>query len=542
MTITKANNKKNLPSGTATKDSVRGKMKNPPRKTKPTKAKARQMEMEAFQINSSVQNAANTLDEVLLDVKLPEKSEELNVDKMETEMKEILDKMQNSQVKKMYTRYQNLWHKYIKEEGVSVENEYNDVKLVGFFQKISRKYAPSTLWVIYSCLNSYFINMKGENLKNLPRLTKYLKNVTHTYVSKKSKVFSPKQIHRVLIHCQDSQDPKETLMGVTVSLMYYGLLRCVDVLNVRMCDVEMTVSDSVEVSFKHARKRRNEGFTFYVPKIYSKLFIRYFKELRRSGAPKNDRFLKNYNTKAQTRTVYTGRNMVGSFVKAMCVICGIPNSEGYTTHALRRSAATNLADAGVSLVNLKRHGQWKSDSVAESYIANSEPLRKEREQMLMPAFLREGLKESASSSESDGSYDPPVLDLVRAQPKKNKVSENRTHPRHTTHTDPVPPGLEGLSRGPSVASRAPATPPAQRVYDLTSNRSPSNQRFYDLTRPTIQAPQLQPQRQVREVVYAIDGTRLEIDIPYAELESRERNTYNNCCFIMKGNEEKGKDI
>ena len=29
---------------------------------------------------------------------------------------------------------------------------------------------------------------------------------------------------------------------------------------------------------------------------------------------------------------------------------------GYTSHCWRRSAATNLADAGVSFINLKQHG------------------------------------------------------------------------------------------------------------------------------------------------------------------------------------------
>ena len=130
------NKSKDLPSVTAPKDSVRGRIAgNPPRKTKPTEAKARQMEMEAFQINNSVQNVAKNLDEVLLDVKLPEKSEELNVDTMETKTKEILDKMQNGRVKKIYERYQNLWHEYIKKEGVSGGQEYNDVKLVFFLRK-----------------------------------------------------------------------------------------------------------------------------------------------------------------------------------------------------------------------------------------------------------------------------------------------------------------------------------------------------------------------------------------------------------------------
>ena len=521
--------KTDLPSGTVSEDSVRGRTKGyPPRKTKPTVAKARQMEMEAFQINTNVQNAANNLDEVLLDVKLPKSSEELNVETMEEEMKKILDKMQNGRVKKMYERYQNLWHDYIKKERVSVGQEYNDVKLVGFFQQISKKYAPSTLWVIYSCLNSYFINMKGVNLKALPRLTKFLKNVTHTYVSKKSKVFSPKQIHQVLSYCQDSLDPKDTLMGVTVSLMYYGLLRCVDVLNLKCSDVEMTVSDRVEVSFNHARKRKNDGFTFYIPKIYSKLYIRYFKELRQSGTKRDTRFLKNYNTKAKTRTINTGKTMVSGFIQNMCMICGISNSEGYTTHALRRSAATNLADAGVSLVNLKRHGQWKSDSVAESYIANSKPLREEREQLLMPSFLRQDLG-SLSSSESDGSDDPPVLDLIRLPPKKKKVNVDRTRPQNTTNASRVPPGLEGLPCTFSYSNRNVWNEP--RSYE-----PPPVHQVYDLTGPTPQAPSLlRPRQKVREIVYAIDGTQFEIDIPLEELERKlGRNTYNNCNFVIHG--------
>ena len=63
------------------------------------------------------------------------------------------------------------------------------------------------------------------------------------------------------------------------------------------------------------------------------------------------------------------------------------SSEKYTTHCWRRSAATNLADRGVSFINLKRHGQWKSDSVVEGYIANSEPIRREHETCLLPANL-----------------------------------------------------------------------------------------------------------------------------------------------------------
>ena len=48
---------------------------------------------------------------------------------------------------------------------------------------------------------------------------------------------------------------------------------------------------------------------------------------------------------------------------------------------------TNLADRSVSFINLKKHGQWKLDAVVEGYIANSKPMRRERETCQLPASL-----------------------------------------------------------------------------------------------------------------------------------------------------------
>lgn len=45
--------------------------------------------------------------------------------------------------------------------------------------------------------------------------------------------------------------------------------------------------------------------------------------------------------------------------------------ECYTGHSLRRTFATVLVDAGADITMLKRHGGWKSRSVAEGYINES---------------------------------------------------------------------------------------------------------------------------------------------------------------------------
>lgn len=43
----------------------------------------------------------------------------------------------------------------------------------------------------------------------------------------------------------------------------------------------------------------------------------------------------------------------------------------YTGHCLRRTSATFLADAGVDIQILKRHGGWLSNATAEGYVENS---------------------------------------------------------------------------------------------------------------------------------------------------------------------------
>uniref|UniRef100_V5I8P7 Tyr recombinase domain-containing protein n=1 Tax=Anoplophora glabripennis TaxID=217634 RepID=V5I8P7_ANOGL len=49
----------------------------------------------------------------------------------------------------------------------------------------------------------------------------------------------------------------------------------------------------------------------------------------------------------------------------------LTDSNLYTGHGLRRASATLLANAGGDITTLKRHGGWKSSTVAEGYIEES---------------------------------------------------------------------------------------------------------------------------------------------------------------------------
>ena len=75
----------------------------------------------------------------------------------------------------------------------------DDVCLTAFFQSIKKKYARSTLWIIYCCINSFMIDKFGAKMKNFVHLTKYKTETLH-YMTKKLKTFSAEQIHDVIAH------------------------------------------------------------------------------------------------------------------------------------------------------------------------------------------------------------------------------------------------------------------------------------------------------------------------------------------------------
>jgi integrase len=66
-----------------------------------------------------------------------------------------------------------------------------------------------------------------------------------------------------------------------------------------------------------------------------------------------------------------GVNKISKMGKEIANYLKLPEAEKYTGHSFRRSSATILVDAGADITALKRHGGWKSTTVAEGYIDTS---------------------------------------------------------------------------------------------------------------------------------------------------------------------------
>ena len=130
------------------------------------------------------------MEELILDTRMDEHGQ-LNGEELK-ELQNQGEKMVRGKTNKnseaTYKCYQNLWQDYIRQKNIN--NEMDEVCLTVFFQSIERKYAGNILWVIYSCINSYMIDKFGANLKNLVRLSKYIKTNTLHYIAKKKNILS----------------------------------------------------------------------------------------------------------------------------------------------------------------------------------------------------------------------------------------------------------------------------------------------------------------------------------------------------------------
>ena len=92
--------------------------------------------------------------------------------------------------------------------------------------------------------------------------------------------------------------------------------------------------------------------------------------LRPNNIEKHKRFFLNFFDGKCTRQPI-GINTMGQIPKQISTCLSLPDPQLYTGHSFRRTSATLLVDGGGDLTDLKRHGGWKSSTVAKGYINES---------------------------------------------------------------------------------------------------------------------------------------------------------------------------
>ena len=218
----------------------------------------------------------------------------------------------------MYTRYQNLWRVFVANN--NIREEYDDVALVWFFKSIQNRYSSNTLF--YGCLNSRSIYKFIDDLKGLPRLHKFLTNQTKLYFTTKSNTFNAVEIDKILKTLWEDDKAKSTLQGVAIVFLYNGLLRGTKVSMITVKDVSIAtvgLQHQIEVTFFHKRKRRNEGYQFFIASKFYLMFSRYVGEICQEWvAAGRHQILKKWNKFAKKRIQNTSNNNINNLHVVAC--------------------------------------------------------------------------------------------------------------------------------------------------------------------------------------------------------------------------------
>jgi integrase len=144
---------------------------------------------------------------------------------------------------------------------------------------------------------------------------------------------------------------------------YDGACRREELVNITIDDIEFK-QDLITVSIPRTKN--------YLPRLFAItderwifLTTKYF-NLRPQKVTHRRFFLTFRQGKCVNSPI--GINTMGKISKEIASFLRLPNPELYTGHCFRRSSATHLANHGGSLLTIKRHGGWKSSTVAESYV------------------------------------------------------------------------------------------------------------------------------------------------------------------------------
>ncbi|XP_043481274.1 uncharacterized protein LOC122510576 [Leptopilina heterotoma] len=207
------------------------------------------------------------------------------------------------------------------------------------------------------------INLNEKiNVEKFLAILAFLKKKSHGYLSKKSKVFTTDEIENYLNVFPDNQHlDKKVIMIFGI----FGALRS---------------DELVKVKVEHVKKQ-GEIYHVIVPVTKNMMprsltitgefckYVENYSKLRPKLATEDRFFLNFQNGKCTVQAI--GKNKFASTLQKIVEFLQLPDPKEYTGHSFRRSSATILVDAGADLTVLKRHGGWKSSTVAEGYIEES---------------------------------------------------------------------------------------------------------------------------------------------------------------------------
>ena len=175
------------------------------------------------------------------------------------------------------------------------------------------------------------------------------------------------------------------LKKVIAQVGIQGALRVSEMCPLTFEHVTMLPNGTVSVTIKSSKTDlAGRGHSFIItananPRIGCVTRLRQYWSLfpNRSG-----RFFRKISAHGKPTCQPVGINTMGKIPRFIASYLKLSNVDAFSGHSFRRTSATLLSEQGVSLVELKQHGRWKSSTVAERYVNNTDVAKKKASNLL----------------------------------------------------------------------------------------------------------------------------------------------------------------
>ncbi|KAJ8910009.1 hypothetical protein NQ315_006013 [Exocentrus adspersus] len=250
--------------------------------------------------------------------------------------------------KRVYEKEMVEFDNWQKKRGLG-EGAITEEVLLAYFFNVEKYF-----WCLFNVDEIFYaeINAESIDISKYGKLTSYLKVGSRKYKTKKAKILERNQIEEFL----KKADMEYLQVKVALILGVAGACRCNELTFLDISDVQDKGS---YLSFTVME----EAFSVNAVEMCRKYI-----SLRPKAAGR--RFFLRY-VDGKCTTQHVGINTISKTFSKVASFLGLPDPESFTGHGMRRSSATLLANAGGDITTVKRHGGWKSTTVAENYIEES---------------------------------------------------------------------------------------------------------------------------------------------------------------------------
>ncbi|XP_044756309.1 uncharacterized protein LOC123314913, partial [Coccinella septempunctata] len=198
---------------------------------------------------------------------------------------------------------------------------------------------------------------EGIDISTFPSVIPYLKRKAEGYKPKKYLTLSKQDVDKFL----SVADEKHYLLSKVILIFgVAGACRRHELVSLTTTAVHDSGTHFL-VKLTDTKSKKNRSFIE---------IIRRYMRLRPAYIT-HSRFFMNY-IKGECTVQPVGVHKIAGVPRVVAQFLGLENPSSYTGHCFRRTSATILANSWATMESIKRLGGWRSSTVAEGYIDESE--------------------------------------------------------------------------------------------------------------------------------------------------------------------------